>query len=255
MRIYLLKIVSALVFLALIFNMSFVAFAATAHGWYVKRNGHNTPRFPSDAELLKEHGCYFIDNDTSCKRIYITFDAGYENGNVSRILDVLKDECVLAAFFVLDNIILKNTDLVMRMVDEGHLVCNHTLRHRDLSGATIDEIREDLTALEEIYEKNTGRKMSKYFRFPEGKYSLDAVMHLDALGYKTVFWSFAYEDWDNSKQMSKSKALKKVLDNTHDGAVMLFHPTSSTNADIFPDLIRSWKEMGYSFGTLDELTR
>lgn len=250
------KVVSLFLVVTLLLVLAFHSFADGAHCWYVKRNGHECPGFPKDASVLDEYDCYYVDknSDDDSKRIYITFDAGYENGNIARILDALKNENVPAAFFVLDNIILKNTDLVMRMVDEGHTVCNHTKRHKDLSSASTEEIERDLSELEEIYEKNTGRELSKYFRFPEGKYSVDAVKCVSALGYKTVFWSFAYDDWDNNRQMSKNAALKKIIDNTHPGAVMLFHPTSRVNADIFPELITTWKSMGYSFGTLDELT-
>ena len=97
--------------------------------------------------------------------------------------------------------------------------------------------------------------MARYFRFPEGKYSIDALQKVQNLGYTTVFWSFAYDDWDNNRQYAPEKAIKKVLDNTHNGAIMLFHPTSDTNAEIFPTLIKEWKKMGYSFGTLDELNK
>ena len=224
--------------------------------WYIKRNGNERPRFPQEAEDLSDFNCYYID-DTASKNsekiLYLTFDAGYENGNISKILDVLKEEDVPAAFFVLDNIILKNTDLVTRMADEGHLVCNHTKNHRNLSRATKEDISSDLGALEKIYYEKTGREMEKFFRFPEGKYSLEATKTVCELGYTTVFWSFGYEDWDNGKQMPKEKAMKKILDNTHDGAIILLHPTSATNAEIMSTLITRWKEMGYKFGTLYEL--
>lgn len=225
--------------------------------WYLKRCKGGTPSFPGEAEEIKQYSAYFIDekaNDEN-KRIYITFDAGYENGNIEKILDTLKSESVPAAFFLLDNIILKNSDLVIRMADEGHLVCNHTKNHKDLSFATESEIVKNLKSLEMLYEEKTGREMAKYFRFPEGKYSIQALKCVQSLGYKTVFWSFAYDDWDNGRQPDTKKAIKKVLDNTHNGAVMLFHPTSCTNAEIFPTLIKEWKNMGYSFGTLDELTK
>ena len=133
-------------------------------------------------------------------------------------------------------------------------MCNHTKNHKNLSFASEEEIARNLKALEMIYEERCGRKMSKYFRFPEGRYTLQALKTVQSLGYKTIFWSFAYDDWDNGRQPDCDKAIKKVLDNTHDGAVMLFHPTSSTNAEIFPILIDSWRDMGYTFGTLDELT-
>ena len=225
--------------------------------WYLKRSKGAPPTFPPESNWFAEYNAFYIDKKVrdDNKVIYITFDAGYENGNIEKILDVLRDENVPAAFFLLDNIILKNTDLVLRMADEGHLVCNHTKNHKNLSSASEDEIIRNLTALEKIYEEKTCREMSKYFRFPEGSYSMNALKTVCDMGYKTVFWSFAYDDWDNNRQPSPEKAIKKVLDNTHNGAVMLFHPTSDTNAEIFRTLICEWKAMGYSFGTLDSLTQ
>ena len=140
------------------------------------------------------------------------------------------------------------------MSDEGHLVCNHTKRHRDLTGCTREEIESDLSALEAIYTEKTGLSLAKYFRFPEGKYSKEALESVKSLGYKTVFWSFAYADWDNKRQPSPEFAKTKILSNTHNGAVILLHPNSKTNALILSELIDEWRNMGYSFGTLDELT-
>ena len=127
-------------------------------------------------------------------------------------------------------------------------------RIQAVSLAEKNEIVSDLQALENLYREYTGNEMAKYFRFPEGKYSENALKTVYEMGYKTVFWSFAYEDWDNSKQPSKEYAIKKILDNTHNGAIILLHPTSDTNAQILPTLISKWKSMGYSFGTLDELS-
>lgn len=258
MKQRLIKNITALILLlTMIFGCTVYSSAEGCLNWYLKRKGNSTPGFPREAEEIKQYGAYFIDEkaDETNKRIYITFDAGYENGNIEKILDTLKAESVPAAFFLLDNIILKNKDLVIRMADEGHLICNHTKNHKNLSSASESEIAKDLTALEMIYEEKTGREMAKYFRFPEGKYSIEALKCVQKLGYTTVFWSFAYDDWDNGRQPDTKKAIKKVLDNTHNGAIMLFHPTSSTNAEIFPILIKEWKNMGYSFGTLDELTK
>ena len=225
--------------------------------WYIKHNRGGIPTFPSDAKLLEEYNVYYIDNkcvENDEKKIYLTFDAGYENGNIEKILDILKNESVPAAFFLLDNIIIKNTALVIHMAEEGHLVCNHTKNHKDLSFASKEDIERNLSALEMIYEEKTGKQMAKYFRFPEGNYTLDAIKYINDLGYKTIFWSFAYDDWDNSRQQSNERAIKKILDHTHNGAIILLHPTSSTNAEILPTLISEWRNMGYSFGTLDELT-
>ncbi len=250
------KIVAFILLCIASFSLTVGASAAGELHWYLKRCKGGTPSFPNEAEKISELDAYYIDKSASDEKkvIYLTFDAGYENGNIERILDILKEESVPSAFFLLDNIILKNTDLVLRMTDEGHLVCNHTKNHKNLSSANEEEIARNLTALERIYEEKTGREMSKYFRFPEGSYSIEALKCIQKLGYKTIFWSFAYDDWDDNRQPSKEKAIKKVLENTHNGAVMLFHPTSSTNAEILPTLIQEWKNMGYSFGTLDELT-
>ena len=225
--------------------------------WYLKRNGTDQPIFNQDQTLVSEFDGYYmdtgLDNDSEEKRIYLTFDFGYENGNVERIADVLREERVPAAFFILDHPIIENKELILSLAADGHFICNHTKNHKDLSGADADQIKRDLLALEEIYERETGLTLSKYFRFPEGRYSVNALKVISDMGYKTVFWSFAYDDWDNSRQPSSSAAIKKILSNTHNGAVILLHPTSSVNVEILPTLIKAWRSQGYTFGTLDQL--
>lgn len=247
-----------IVFLVLIFySLSALTLSATAneeYNWYIKKRGCKSPDFPSIANEAARYSAYYI-GDKNEKRIYLTFDAGYENGNVKKILDTLSAEGVPAAFFLLDNIIIKNTELVLRMANEGHLVCNHTKNHKNLSSESEEVIRRDILSLEEIYRDRCGREMAKYFRFPEGRFSIEALKTVCDMGYKTIFWSFAYCDWDNGNQPTRERALKNIIDNTHPGAVILLHPTSSTNAEILPELIKAWKSMGYSFGTLDELTK
>ncbi len=238
-----------------IFSLSIVSYA-DSYDWYIKRGGNKTPSFPQGAEELGQYDCFYIDKKAVVdeeKVIYLTFDAGYENGNIKKILDVLSKNDVSAAFFVLDNLIYKNPDLIRRMAEDGHLICNHTKNHKDLSEASKEQIKEDLGALEEICQSVSGVEMSKFFRFPRGKYSREALAHLNELGYKTVFWSFAYEDWDNEKQPGEVAAIKKILENTHNGEIILLHPTSETNAKIMQRVITAWKCMGYRFGTLDEL--
>lgn len=209
--------------------------------------------------FIENYGGYYVDkkhgDGAEEKVIYLTFDAGYENGNVEKILDVLKQEDVPAAFFVLENLIKQNKALVMRMIDEGHLVCNHTSKHLDVTKCkTLDEFRAELESLEDIYREVTGREMPNYFRPPEGKFSEQSMRFACELGYKTIFWSFAYADWDNGDQPSESVASEKILSNVHNGEIMLLHPTSATNAAILADIIRELKAQGYRFGSLDELT-
>ena len=226
--------------------------------WYVKRAGNSRPSVPEEHKIVDQYNTYYIDkklsDESKEKKIYLTFDAGYENGNVEKILDILKEKNVPAAFFILEYIILKNPDLICRMNSEGHLVCNHTKNHRDMSKLTKEEIIQDLKELEKVYEEKSGKQMAKYFRFPEGRYSEEALKTVCEMGYKTIFWSFGYADWDDRKQPDVQKSFDKVIKNTHNGAVILLHPTSKTNVEILPKLIDEWRKMGYSFGTLDELT-
>ncbi len=231
--------------------------AGATYSWYCphQKNGA-VPIIPSEMSFIEDHGGYFLDHTAKedDKVIYLTFDVGYANENVEKILDALKEENVPGAFFILEHLITANTDLVKRMAEEGHLVCNHTPRHRDMSLVTDKTtFGEELAKLEAIYKEATGYDMAKYYRPPEGRFNETNLIHAEELGYKTVFWSFAYADWDNEKQMPSARALEKVLDGTHNGEVLLLHPTSTTNAEILPELIRRWKSMGYRFGTLDEL--
>ena len=225
--------------------------------WFVTRNKeHRQP--PPAYSYIENYGACYIDrahgDDCDERVLYLTFDAGYENGNVSKILDILKEKGVPGAFFILDNLILRTPELVQRMRDEGHLVCNHTMRHKDMSRIQDkDCFARELYDLEVLYREKIGGEMAKYYRPPEGKFTKENLAMAQELGYTTVFWSIAYADWDNQKQPDTEAAIKKLLDNTHNGAIILLHPTSSTNAAILRRLIDAWREMGYSFGTLDEI--
>ena len=253
------KLIAFVLALCLIFTFGITSVAKSeGKNWYIKRNGSLRPLMAPEHKCIESYNGYYIDkkldDNSEKKRIYLTFDAGYENGNVEKILDILKENEITAAFFILDHIILKNTDLVKRMADEGHTVCNHTKNHKDMTVCTDEEMRDNLKDLERIYEEKTGKTMSQYFRFPEGRYSERTIKLASELGYKTVFWSLSYADWDNERQVEPEKAKHLLLENSHNGAVVLLHPTSATNVTILPDLIKSWREMGYTFGTLDELT-
>lgn len=222
-------------------------------GWYCKHMNDGTrPPLPTEMSYITEHNGYYLGKDEPV--IYLTFDAGYENGNVEKILDTLHEENVPGAFFILDNLVKTNTDLVRRMIDEGHTVCNHTAKHKDMTKmSSIDDFSAELKAMEDIYRETMGVEISKYYRPPEGRFNEENLSWASELGYKTIFWSFAYADWDNDKQMSCEAAKEKIISNTHNGAVILLHPTSKTNAEILPELIKTWRKMGYTFGTLDNL--
>ena len=236
-------------------------FSATqTFSWYCVRNkDHKQPRLDNNMSFITEYGGYYVDkahgDDNEEKVIYLTFDAGYENGNVSKILDTLKKEDVKATFFVLDHLVCDNLDIIERMIEEGHVVANHTAKHRDISNInTKEEFANELSALETIFKEKTGKDMPKYFRPPEGRFSLKSLQFAHELGYKTIFWSFAYADWDNNNQMSNEAAMKKIMDNIHNGAILLLHPTSATNAAIMEELIVTLKADGYNFRTVCDLT-
>ena len=205
------------------------------------------------ADQLKKYDAAYL-GDTSEKVIYLTFDAGYENGCTAKILDTLQKHNVKAAFFLVGNYIARNADLVRRMVEEGHTVGNHTMHHPDMSKLKDKEaFAKELQDLEELFLEKTGKPLPKYYRPPQGIYSEENLKLAKDLGYKTVFWSLAYVDWKNDSQPSKEEAFSKLLPRIHPGAVALLHSTSETNAQILDELLTKWEEMGYRFGTLDEL--
>lgn len=202
--------------------------------------------------LRSYDGAYL--GDTGEKVLYLTFDAGYENGCTEQILDVLKKHEAPAAFFLVGNYLQTQPDLVRRMVAEGHTVGNHTWSHPDMSAiAEKEAFSRELTRVEEEYRAVTGQEMEKYYRPPQGNYSEENLKMAKELGYKTVFWSLAYADWDNDRQPTAEEAFSKLLPRVHSGAVVLLHATSRTNAAILDELLTKWEEMGYRFAPVAEL--
>ena len=202
---------------------------------------------------LKNYGAAYI-GDTGQKVIYLTFDAGYENGCTAKILDVLKKHNVPAAFFLVGNYIRQNGDLVRRMVAEGHTVGNHTMHHYDMSRISdMDAFKKELCDLEAIFKETTGKDMPKYYRPPQGIYSEENLKMAQELGYRTVFWSLAYVDWNNDAQPTAEQAFSKLLPRIHNGAVVLLHSTSATNAQILDELLSKWTAMGYTFAPISDL--
>ena len=253
------------------FSLGFLLFASTAWGlslyepravatvssannnWGLSfSESGKPPTGNATAEFLKNYNAYFI-GDTSDKKIYLTFDAGFENGYTPTILDILKKNDVKATFFVVGNYIQSSPELVKRMVEEGHTVGNHTFSHPDMSKISqLESFKKELISLEELYKEVTGQDMIKFYRPPQGKYSEENLKQANELGYKTFFWSLAYVDWLKDKQPSKEYAFEK-LSRIHDGAIVLLHSTSKTNCDILDELINKWKNDGYQFSDLKNL--
>ena len=193
--------------------------------------------------------------ETEEKKIYLTFDCGFENGNTPAILDALKKHNAKATFFIVGNYMETSPDLVKRMVEEGHTVGNHTYHHPDMSKIGDKEaFRKELSDLEALYEETIGQPMTKYYRPPQGIYSESNLKMAQELGYKTFFWSLAYVDWYQDQQPTHEEAFSKLIPRIHPGAVVLLHNTSKTNGEILDELLTKWEELGYSFHTLGELT-
>ena len=217
------------------------------------RTEGQSPIGPANGATLARYDAAYLGN-TNEKVLYLTFDAGYENGYTAKILDILQKHNVPATFFLVGNYLETNPDLVRRMVAEGHTVGNHTMHHPDMSKISdIVEFQKELEDLEALYLKITGQKMEKYYRPPQGLYSEENLKMAQKLGYKTVFWSLAYVDWNNENQPTKDYAFAKLLPRTHNGAVILLHSTSETNATILDELLTKWQEMGYRFAPISQL--
>lgn len=243
------------VVIALAVSVSVFASSALSTGsWGLSFRQEGAPPIGNAGkDQLRQYQAAYIGN-VGEKVLYLTFDAGYENGCTAKILDTLKEKQVPAAFFLVGNYIRQSPDLVRRMVAEGHTVGNHTMHHYDMSRLSDKAaFAKELTDLEVLYKETVGQELPKYYRPPQGIYSEENLKMAQELGYKTLFWSLAYVDWNNDAQPTKEAAFAKLLPRTHNGAVVLLHSTSKTNAEILGELIDKWKAMGYRFGTLEEL--
>lgn len=236
------------------FNFSVtVSTEITNWGLSFKENGR-APIGNVTSRALKEYNAYYVGGDDD-KVIYLTFDAGFENGYTANILDTLKKHDVKAAFFLVGHYMEEEPELVKRMIEEGHIVGNHTYNHPDMSKISdVESFKKELTSLEELFKQITGTEMQKYYRPPQGKFNENNLIMANDLGYKTIFWSLAYVDWYNDKQPTKEQALNKLVPRIHPGAVLLLHSTSKTNSEILDELITKYKSEGYTFKTLNDLT-
>lgn len=218
----------------------------TKQGWGQGKNKNNNNQ-PVDAIKFQEkYGKYntFFIRDLDKKNIYLTFDEGYENGYTGPILDILKQKNVSAVFFVTMSYVKDNPDLINRMINEGHIVGNHSVKHKSFPTISTQEGREEVEGLHSYVKENYNYDMS-LFRFPCGEFSERSLALLDKLGYKSVFWSFAYADWDPNKQMSTEEAKEKILSSAHSGAIYLLHAVSKTNTEVLGDVIDQLRQQGY----------
>ncbi|NMF03551.1 delta-lactam-biosynthetic de-N-acetylase [Clostridium beijerinckii] len=222
--------------------------------YYVGKGKDQIAEGPKESvSFLKENSAYYL-GDTSKKVLYLTFDEGYENGNTGKILDILKEYKVPAAFFVVKPYIDTQPELIKRMVDEGHVVGNHTVHHPSMAQIRDKEKFEaEFTGVENAFKELTGQDMPKFFRPPMGKYSKKSLAMTKDLGYKTIFWSFAYKDWLVNNQPSESYAVEKICKGAHPGSIMLLHAVSNTNTKVLSSVIKTLQQEGYEFKSLNDL--
>lgn len=217
------------------------------------RRGQNHEQSTLDTaseKVIRDYNGIAMGNKES-NRIYLTFDCGYENGYTEKILDTLKENDVKAIFFITGHYLNTAQDLVKRMIEEGHIVGNHTVNHKCLPNISDEEIKKEVMTLHNAVYEKFGYEM-KYFRPPKGEFSERVIDVVNNLGYTTVMWSAAYDDWDNEKQNREEYGKSKIIDNVHNGCVLLLHSTSKDNSVILDDVIKKIKEMGYEFKNIDE---
>ena len=262
------KITLAIVFIAVLVGITFIftkedaiqvstttALSNEKIEWDEKREkDHKQPELGSkNINLMKKYDGVAMGNSEK-NIVYLTFDNGYEAGYTASILDTLKANDVKAAFFITAHYLNSQPDLVKRMVEEGHIVGNHTVNHHSMPSLTDEEIKKEIMDLHHSVLELTGYEM-KYMRPPKGEYSERTLSLSNSLGYTTVMWSLAYDDWDENKQGREEYGKTKILENIHPGAVILLHGTSKDNMNILDTCIKEIKNMGYEIKSIDEFVR
>lgn len=225
------------------------------YSWWFLRKKNQVPSGSGAAFSMSEYHAFYRDEtaETVDNVIYMTIDCGYGSKNTEIMLDTFKKHDVKVMFFVTKFFIEANPDYVRRMVEEGHLVGNHSVSHADLTALTAEEIYEEIIGCEEAFFQVTGKQMDLYFRPPEGAYSKRTLQLTSDLGYKTIFWSIAYNDYDKSNQPGKAFVIDHFNTYHHNGAIPLMHNDSDSNMEAMDEVLTLLKELGYRFGTLDEL--
>ncbi len=221
-------------------------------GWGIKRANNNMQPDvgKTNRQLLEENNGICLGKDTE-KAIYLTFDEGYEAGYTEKILNTLKENEVKATFFITSHYLNTTSNLVERMINEGHTVGNHTVNHKSMPSISNEEIEKEIMKLHQAVMEKFNYEM-KYMRPPKGEFNERTLKKTSELGYKTVMWSFAYFDWDEKKQPSLEESKKMITNNFHCGEIMLLHPNSKTNSEVLDTIIKEAKEQGYEFKLLDE---
>ena len=250
-----LKMSKSFLVIVIMFTMFFTTsyLSLNAYGFgFTKNDDHLVPEIGKYKTILENTDSYYV-GDTNQYEVYLTFDAGYDNGELPKILDILDEKNVKASFFLTGDFVKRFPELTIRMAHEGHTICNHTYSHADITKISKEELQVELTKLEEAYHNLTGMYMVKYFRPPEGSFDEKSLSNVNELGYKTVFWSSAYCDWNVNGQKSVEYTKRMYINNLHNGAILLMHSVSSSNREALPSIIDEVRSLGYTFKTVTSL--
>lgn len=237
----------ALLIMLLIFGIGINVYAK---GFGVSPNNKGE-RPKGDFTDIVENNGKWIGDDT--KNIYLTFDCGYENGYTKSILKTLENNNVKATFFITGHYLKSSREIVKTMIENGHIIGNHTLNHKDFTKSTNSEIIKEIKELEDVFYKEFNLPMSKYVRPPRGEYNETSMKVLNENGYKTVFWSLAYVDWHKDDFYGDNYSYKKIMSKIHNGAIILMHTVGKDNCVDLDIIIKGLKKLGYNFSSLDEL--
>ena len=241
-----------LIILSTIF-LSFVNVVKTSYGWgFSKNNNHTQPYIGKYSDEIKDTNSYYV-GDENIKKVYLTFDAGYDNGNLEKILNILKDKNVQATFFITGDFLNRFSDLVIKINDDGHLIGNHTWSHADITKLNKDGIYNELKKVEDKFNEITGDNIDCYFRPPAGVFNNSSLKLISELGYNTIFWLVAYKDWETNKKLNIEYSINSVINNLHNGAIILLHTVSEENVEALPIIIDKIRENGYERASLNDL--
>lgn len=250
-----LKMSKSFLVIVIMFTMFFTTsyLSLNAYGFgFTKNDDHLVPEIGKYKSILENTNSYYV-GDTNKKEVYLTFDAGYDNGELPKILDILNEKNIKVSFFLTGDFVKRFPELTIRMTLEGHTICNHTYNHKNITKLSKEELQVEITKLEESYFNLTGKQMAKYFRPPEGEFDEISLKNVNSLGYKTVFWSSAYCDWNEKGQKSVEYTIDMYMNNLHNGAILLMHSVSSSNREALSTIIDEVLSLGYEFKTVTSL--
>lgn len=233
-----------------IFNIPIIS---KTYGWGFKRNNnHEQPEIGAYEEEIKDTNTYYVGKNDK-KIVYLTFDAGYDNGNLIKILDTLDEKDVVGTFFLTGDFLTRFSDLTKEIASRNHIVGNHTWNHKNITKLSNDKLIEEVRSVEEKYFELTGKEMDKFFRPPAGNFNHESLVKIKNLGYSTILWSIAYVDWKTNEQNGIENSVNSVINNLHNGAIILLHTVSEDNSKALSIIIDKIREEGYSIEPLYNL--